>query len=52
MSNRKLVEFLGEEPHTPIDLAISATLAGLGCFDPVRDGAEEIGRLINVTRRV
>ncbi|NWJ26752.1 NAD-dependent epimerase/dehydratase family protein [Rhizobium sp. RM] len=52
MSNRKLVEFLGEEPHTSIDLAISATLAGLGCLDPVRDGAEEIGRFINVTRRV
>ncbi len=29
LSNRRLVEFLGEEPHTPLDQAIAATLAAL-----------------------
>jgi hypothetical protein len=30
--NDKLVAFLGEEPHTPIDLALRETLRGLGCL--------------------
>ena len=30
LDNRKLVAFLGEEPHTPIDTALRATLRGLG----------------------
>jgi hypothetical protein len=25
------VAFLGDEPHTPIDVALRETLAGLGC---------------------
>jgi nucleoside-diphosphate-sugar epimerase len=33
--NEKLVAFLGEEPHTPLDEALRETLRGLGCFaDP------------------
>lgn len=32
MDNSKLVRFLGEEPHTPLDVAIEATLAGAGCL--------------------
>jgi nucleoside-diphosphate-sugar epimerase len=32
MDNRRLVAFLGEEPHTPLDQAISETLGGLGCL--------------------
>lgn len=32
LDNRKLVAFLGEEPHTDLDQALKATLAGLGCF--------------------
>ncbi|MES5043903.1 NAD(P)H-binding protein [Rhizobium nepotum] len=35
MSNRKLVDFLGTEPQTPIDVAVAATLASLGCLEQV-----------------
>lgn len=33
MRNDKLLAFLGEEPHTPIDEAVRATLVQLGCLD-------------------
>ncbi len=33
MGNDRLVAFLGDEPHTPLDEAIRATLQGLGCLD-------------------
>jgi nucleoside-diphosphate-sugar epimerase len=33
LDNRKLVGFLGREPHTPLDEALRATLRGLGCLD-------------------
>lgn len=33
MDNARLVATLGHEPHTPLDEAIEATLAGLGCID-------------------
>jgi hypothetical protein len=32
MSNARLVTLLGEEPQTPIDDAVRATLQGLGCL--------------------
>ncbi|HLP66263.1 MAG TPA: hypothetical protein VK181_01960, partial [Rhizobium sp.] len=32
MSNRRLVEVLGAEPHTPLDRAVAETLASLGCL--------------------
>jgi nucleoside-diphosphate-sugar epimerase len=32
MSNRKLVAFLGAEPHTPLDEAVKRTLVGLDCL--------------------
>jgi nucleoside-diphosphate-sugar epimerase len=32
LENTKLVAFLGEEPHTPLDLAVETTLRGLGCI--------------------
>lgn len=32
MSNARLIRLLGAEPHTPLDEAVEATLAGLGCF--------------------
>jgi len=32
LDNRKLVAFLGAEPHTDLDEAVRATLAGLGCL--------------------
>lgn len=32
MSNARLRVVLGHEPHTPLDVAVEATLAGLGCL--------------------
>jgi len=32
LDNRKLVAFLGQEPHTPLDCALRVTLTGLGCL--------------------
>ncbi len=32
MGNAKLRSVLGEEPHTPLDAAVRATLSGLGCL--------------------
>jgi nucleoside-diphosphate-sugar epimerase len=32
MNNARLVSTLGKEPHTPLDDAVRATLAGLGCL--------------------
>jgi len=32
MDNARLRAALGEEPHTPLDKAVEATLVGLGCF--------------------
>jgi|SRR5580658_551267 nucleoside-diphosphate-sugar epimerase len=32
MDNARLTSILGQEPHTPLDEAVEATLAGLGCF--------------------
>ena len=36
LDNAKLVRFLGAEPQTPLDAAMTATLADMGCLD---DGA-------------
>ena len=32
MDNAKLIAVLGDEPHTPLDQAVAATLSGLGCL--------------------
>lgn len=32
MSNARLTAVLGHEPHTPLEAAVEATLAGLGCL--------------------
>ena len=32
MDNSRLVSVLGEEPHTPLQEAVKATLSGLGCL--------------------
>lgn len=32
MSNQRLLEVLGSEPHTPLDKAVRDTLVGLGCL--------------------
>ncbi|QGZ64691.1 SDR family NAD(P)-dependent oxidoreductase [Paraburkholderia acidisoli] len=36
MSNARLVDTLGREPHTPLDEAVETTLAGLGCLPAAR----------------
>ncbi|WP_042338510.1 NAD-dependent epimerase/dehydratase family protein [Paraburkholderia ferrariae] len=33
LDNARLVATLGREPHTPLDVAVGATLAGIGCLD-------------------
>ena len=32
MSNARLTAVLGDEPHTPLDEAVEATLEGMGCL--------------------
>ena len=32
LDNARLVQFLGKQPHTPIDTAMKTTLLGLGCL--------------------
>ncbi|WP_297913206.1 NAD-dependent epimerase/dehydratase family protein [Thiomonas sp.] len=32
MVNHRLIEVLGEEPHTPLEQAVRASLSGLGCL--------------------
>lgn len=32
LDNTRLVQFLGQEPHTPLDKAVDATLRALGCL--------------------
>ncbi|WP_207459032.1 SDR family NAD(P)-dependent oxidoreductase [Azospirillum sp. SYSU D00513] len=39
MSNARLLALLGEEPRTPLDEAVRATLAGLGCLPAAPAGA-------------
>jgi nucleoside-diphosphate-sugar epimerase len=39
LMNDELVAFLGEEPHTPLEVAMRATLSGLGCVDDGTRGA-------------
>lgn len=34
LDNRRLVDLLGVEPHTPLDEAIATTLADMGCLAP------------------
>jgi len=38
MDNRRLVAFLGQEPHTPLDDAVKASLIGLGCLPETGGG--------------
>jgi nucleoside-diphosphate-sugar epimerase len=45
LSNAKLVAFLGsEEPHTPLDAALRATLADMGCLEEKPYGDLEVCR--------
>ncbi|HYD58725.1 MAG TPA: NAD-dependent epimerase/dehydratase family protein [Noviherbaspirillum sp.] len=42
MGNAKLKAVLGEEPHTPLDLAVESTLAGLGCIPPLESASGDL----------
>lgn len=44
MSNERLQAVLGEEPHTPLDTAVEATLAGLGCLNVTSSQAPAAAR--------
>ena len=41
MDNGRLIAFLGEEPHTPWDQAVRATLTARGCLAGARSEATE-----------
>jgi nucleoside-diphosphate-sugar epimerase len=41
MDNAKLVAVLGDEPHTPLDAAVEATLVGLGCLPAAHPAADQ-----------
>ncbi len=45
LDNSKLAAFLGAEPHTPLDIAVRATLSELGCID----ANVRVSRSANVT---
>jgi nucleoside-diphosphate-sugar epimerase len=32
LDNARIVQFLGQEPHTPLDKAVDATLRAFGCL--------------------
>ena len=46
LDNRKLVSFLGREPHTPIDEAVRETLVCNGCLPDAGTGREQHGRMV------
>jgi len=39
LDNRRLVDLLGTEPHTPLDHSIATTLGDMGCLDRPQQGA-------------
>jgi nucleoside-diphosphate-sugar epimerase len=42
MDNARLISALGQEPHTPLDEALEATLFGLGCFTASADSEARV----------
>ncbi len=45
MENHRLISVLGHEPHTPLDEAVEATLAGMGCLE--RSGRSPVEKAID-----
>jgi nucleoside-diphosphate-sugar epimerase len=43
LDNTRLVEAIGAEPHTPLDIAVRNTLAGLGCVSETAHSKVENG---------
>jgi len=46
MDNARLLRVLGQEPHTPLDQALEATLIGLGCIKPVSSDSGLAGMVV------
>jgi nucleoside-diphosphate-sugar epimerase len=44
LSNARLVRFLGEEPHTPLDQALAASLADMGALDETPYAGSAVAR--------
>jgi nucleoside-diphosphate-sugar epimerase len=44
LANAKLVGFLGEEPHTPLDQALAVSLADMGCLEEAPYAGAEVCR--------
>jgi nucleoside-diphosphate-sugar epimerase len=44
LDNDRLVRFLGEEPHTPLDAALRATLVDMGCLEDAAPTARQTSR--------
>jgi len=44
LDNAKLVKFLGEEPHTPLDAALRTTLIDMGCLDDAAPAPAQTSR--------
>jgi len=44
LDNAKLVKFLGEEPHTPLDAALRTTLIDMGCLDDAEPAPAQTSR--------
>jgi nucleoside-diphosphate-sugar epimerase len=44
LSNAKLARFLGEEPHTPIEAALRATLTDMGCLEDATPATAQASR--------
>jgi nucleoside-diphosphate-sugar epimerase len=44
LDNAKLVRFLGEEPHTPLDAALRATVVDMGCLEDAAPAAAQPSR--------
>jgi nucleoside-diphosphate-sugar epimerase len=44
MDNSRLVAFLGQEPHTPLDDSVKEALKGLGCLQESSAGGTDVNR--------
>lgn len=49
MDNRRLLDVLGQEPHTPLDVAVEASLQGLGCLPGTAAGPGGARRVVRAT---
>jgi nucleoside-diphosphate-sugar epimerase len=45
MTNERLLQVLGHEPHTPLDHAVEASLVGMGCLASTRLRTTELTRM-------